>query len=792
MPRRSTPSMPPNRRSERELADRIRVLVVAVGTLASAQLALAADLSAKVNTPFGGKTAVSANDSVPDWPKLIKAPPGAPNIVLILLDDIGFADTSTFGGIAETPELDKLASQGLRYVNFNNASICSPTRAALLSGRNHHRVGFGGVPGVLVGTSPGYDTIWKKNIVSLPEVLRRNGYSTAAFGKWHNTPDWEVSSLGPFDRWPTGLGFEYFYGFMNPLGKENQWEPSTLYRGTLPVEPAATPQQGYHLTTDITNDAIHWLRMHESSAAEKPYFLYFATGAVHEPHQAPREWIDRYRGQFDRGWDTMREEIFARQKSLGVIPANAELTNRPAEVPAWSSLSADQKRLYARQMEVYTGFVAHTDHEVGRLLQAVRESRGAENTLILYLIGDNGSAPGGPNGFSDGDDTVEGQLKQLDELGSAQVAVNTYSTGFAWMGSTPFQYWKFVASHFGGTRDPMVVTWPGHIRDPGGVRRLFLHVNDVAATLYEAAGIHFPAVVDGVRQQPLDGVSFAGSFVDPAARSGHSIQYFEAGGNRAIYQDGWVAAARHAASDYDKDRWELYHVDDDFSEAHDLAALYPQKLKALQRLFDTEARRNDVYPLGGAHVVVRDPADTDEPSWVRGKQRFVFYPGSQRVPPALMPPLTGKSFRVAAQVGIPETGALGVILSYGSRASGFALYIQDGQLILENNVLNASHEVLSASAPPAGSHALIGYEFDARGPGRKAFASAYGPIRDGIGRLLIDGRVVKETAVTSVTMSSWNPGSLGVGQAFGSPVSRTFSPPFEFTGVLESVTVEIR
>lgn len=446
-----------------------RLIVIMATAIPYRSFAVDAPSQAEASSSFKGKIGFSAKESTPDWPKSVKAPKDAPNIVLILLDDIGFADASTFGGTAQTPELDKLAAQGLRYNNFNTTAMCSPTRAALLTGRNHHRVGFG-IIADFAGGYPGYNSVWKKSTASIAQVLHVNGYSTAAFGKWHNTPDWEITPTGPFDRWPTGLGFEYFYGFMGPGGEDNQWEPAKLYRNTTPVNPPATPERGYHFTADMTDEAIRWIRTHESLAAEKPYFLYFATGAVHDPHHAPKEWIDRYQGRFDRGWDELNKEIFARQKKLGIIPANAKLTPRPKEVPAWNSLSADQKKLYARQMEVYAGFIAHTDAQVGRLLNAVRATTDGDNTLVMYIVGDNGSAGWAPlDGATSGASTVQEQLQYLDKLGSPEIPNNIYSKGWAWAGNTPFQYWKTIASHFGGTRDPLVVSWPARIKEDKGI-----------------------------------------------------------------------------------------------------------------------------------------------------------------------------------------------------------------------------------------------------------------------------------------------------------------------------------
>lgn len=762
--------------------------VVALSILASSDLSFAADVLPQPEPQFKGKTTVSAKDSIPDWPRQRMAPADAPNIVLILLDDIGFADTSTFGGMAQTPELDKLAAQGLRYTNFHNTGLCSPTRAALLTGRNHHRVGFGVAE--LAGGFPGYNFIWKRSTASTAEVLRRNGYSTAAFGKWHNTPHWEISPLGPFDRWPTGLGFDSFYGFM--AGKDNHWEPSSLYRNTTAVEARATPEQGYHLTTDITDEAIHWLMVHESLAAEKPYFLYFATGAVHDPHHAPKEWVDKYRGRFDLGWDELRQEIFARQKQLGVIPSNAELTQRPDEIPAWASLSVDQKKLYARQMEVYAGFIAHTDYELGRLLRAVQEGPRGNNTLVLYIVGDNGGSGSRPNGRADGLTSVEGQLKRIEKLGSADVPSNHYSAGWAWLGSTPFQWWKAIASHFGGTRAPLILSWPSRIRDKKGLRAQFTHVNDVAATIYELTGIRFPSTVDGVKQQPLDGVSFARTISHPNEPSRHRTQYFETMGNRAIYHDGWVAAARHwvpllrADPDYEitRDRWELYHVTNDPSQARDVATKYPRKLKELRELFEREAHSNDVYPLLSGFM-------GDAPSLTDNKREFIYYPGMPRIHRAAMPPLSRKSYRITAQAIIPEAGVQGVIVSYGGRENGFAFYVNGDRLVYEHNHLNGTREMIASEIELPPGKVVLTFEFIHEGASKSSVP--YHPtVSSGMGRLFINGKVAGQKKLTvAFGGAAGYAASLGIGQAFGSPVSAFFRPPFKFIGTLEKVTVEL-
>lgn len=730
-----------------------------------------------------------AKEARPEWPQPPKAPQGAPNIVLILLDDVGFAASSTFGGPAQTPVLDRLAARGLRYNNFHTTALCSPTRAALLTGRNDHRAGFGNVMEGVSGF-PGYNGIWKKSTVSVAEVLRRNGYSTAAFGKWHNTPYWEISPVGPFDRWPTSLGFDYFYGFQG--GAQSQWEPR-LYRNTTVVEPPATPAQGYHFTTDITDEAIRWLQTHASVVPDKPYFLYFATGATHEPHHVPKEWIEKYRGQFDQGWDKLREEIFARQKALGVIPAGAELTPRPAELPAWDSLSADQKKLLARQMEVYAGFLAHTDHEVGRLLQAVGEGPQADNTLILYIVGDNGgSGEGGPEGHDvPAEDMrpvpVQTRLQHLDELGS-ELLTNNYSAAWAWAADAPFQWMKQVASHYGGTTDPLIVVWPARIKDQGGVRTQFAHVNDVAPTIYELTGIRFPAVVDGVEQLSLDGTSFAYTFDNAQAPSRHRMQVFEQMGSRAIYQDGWVAAARHAvpwdwhrSSDFEHDRWELYHVAEDYSEAHDLSAQFPAKLKSLQGLFDAEARRNLVYPLNISFGNYQ--FGEGQPSLTAGRREFIYHPGL-RLPVDVAPSFAG-SHRLTAEVVIPETGAQGVIVAEGGHNGGFSWYVKDNRLIYENNFLGKSHDLITSSEPLPHGKVELAYEF---------VRSDAQPGHGGTGRLYLNGRVVGEATLARYAAPSFIDifDSFSVGRAAGPPVSSAYEGPFPFTGTLEQLRVELK
>lgn len=766
-----------------------------------AGLVLAADLPLP-DPAFGGVIGTSIRDSKPAWPEPVKAPAGAPNVVLILLDDSGFAAPETFGGPVKTPTLERLAGEGLRYNRFHSTAFCSPTRASLLSGRDAHRVGFGEV---MEGSSgfPGYNGIWRRDTASIAEVLRQNGYSTAAIGKWHNTPYWEMSPVGPFDRWPTGLGFEYFYGFL--VGASSQWEPP-LYRNTLPVDQPKSVKDGYHFTTDITNEAITWVQTHQSIAPEKPYFLYFATGATHSPHHVPKEWIERYRGRFDQGWDRLREEIFARQKKLGVIPADAVLTPRPAELPAWDSLTDEQRRLLSHQMEVFAAMLAHTDHEIGRLIDAVQQGPGSDNTLIIYIAGDNGaSAEGGPMGGDVGGD-IQHRLKMMGRLGGETIT-NQYSAAWAWATGTPFQWTKQVGSHFGGTRVPVVVSWPGHIKDRGAVRQQFTHVNAVAATLYDVIGIEPPKSVNGVKQLPLDGPSFAASFTRADAPSLHREQIFETMGNRAMYKDGWIASARHSvpwsivrSDDFSQDRWELYHVDEDFSQAHDLADKYPARLRELQALFDRRAREGNIYPLNNGWAT--QGFGTDLPHVMVPKDHYVFHPGLPRMT-VLSSPDFARSHRIEATLEIPAGGADGVVLANGGRFGGFALYLQQGHLVYEHNLDGESHQYLvSERVLPAGA-VKVAFEFTWDAPPRAAVSGASdmgergNPNRMGSGmaRLFIDGQPAAERHLDKISAPSFTDyvGSFNIGRGPSSPLSDRFEGYFPLPeGVLQKVDVWLK
>lgn len=674
----------------------------------------------------------------PNPPYQQKAPPNAPNVVIVLLDDVGFGATSTFGGPVETPVLEALAHEGLRYNNFHTTAICSPTRASLLTGRNPHATGIGAVANV-PDERPGYSGFHTKDTATIAEVLRQNGYNTAAFGKWHQTPDWELSPSGPFDRWPTGEGFERFYGFQG--GETDQYEPS-LYDGTTPVmRPAG---RGYHLTEDLAGKAIDWLRVQHAVTPDKPVFLYFAPGAAHAPLQAPRAWIERYRGKFDQGWDQLREEIFARQKARGVIPANTQLTARMPDLPAWDTLSPDQKRVASRLMEVYAGFLAHTDAQVGRLVDALKASGQFDNTMFFYIVGDNGaSSEGGLLGSANYFAPVQGlpesdamRLAQLDALGGAGTYPH-FPAGWAWALDTPFKWTKAVASHLGGTRNPMVVTWPKGMAQRGALRSQFGHVNDIVPTILEAAKIPAPAVVNGIAQKPVDGTSLLYSFADAAAPTRHTTQYFEVFGHRALYQDGWMASAFHSRRpwtviDYSKkpfedDQWELYDLATDFSQAHDLAQREPARLAAMKERFLREAARNQVLPLRNM-----TPGDARAlPSLAAGRTSMTFLPGSGGVPESALPKTYNRSWSVTATVDAGEQ-ARGVIAALGGHSAGWSLYLDgQGHPVFTYRLFDLKTVTLRGAAPLALGHHELRFDFSYDGGGYARGAEV---------QLLVDGK----------------------------------------------------
>ncbi|PHJ61848.1 arylsulfatase [Nostoc linckia z18] len=767
-------------------------LVITILTVTSPAFAATSQILPIPQPEFKGKIGITYKDSKPDFPQPITAPDKAPNVVLVILDDVGFGQASTFGGPVETPNLTRLAESGLRYNQFHTTALCSPTRAALLTGRNHHSVNTGVVEELATGY-PGYTTILPKSAATVAEVLRQNGYNTAAFGKWHNTPDFETSVAGPFDRWPTGLGFEYFYGFLG--GDTNQWSPA-LVENTKRVEKPAN-NQDYHLTPDLVNHAIAWIRNQQSIAPDKPFFAYLATGATHAPHHAPKAWIDKYKGKFDQGWDKLREEIFARQKQLGVIPANAQLTPRPEELPAWDSLSADQKKLSAHMAEVFAGFLAHTDYEIGRLIDAVDQLGELDNTLVIYIVGDNGaSAEGGLTGtvnelkfFNGVPENLPQLLASYDDLGSPKT-FNHFPAPWAWAVNTPFQWTKQIASHFGGTRNPLIISWGEGIKDKGGIRSQFHHVIDIAPTILEVAGVTAPKEVNGVKQQPIEGTSLAYTFDNPDASSHRETQYFEMFGNRAIYHRGWVAAARHGRlpwertvkGDFDTDKWELYNIAEDFSEANNLAPENPEKLEKLQKLFFKEARKHQVLPLDDR---VLDRFDVKiRPSLTVGRTNFTYYPGVFGIPEGSAPNLKNRSFSITANVEIPETGAEGILLTQGGRFAGWSFFLEDSKPTYVYNYANAVRYIIQSpeKLPPGKSTIQFDFDYDGGTVGK-----------GGIGKLFInqqqvaEGRIEKTIAYRLALDETFD-----VGRDTGTPVVDTYQVPFTFTGNLQQVSLELK
>ncbi|NMN04545.1 MULTISPECIES: arylsulfatase [unclassified Novosphingobium] len=752
---------------------------------------------------FTGKIGATRATSQSAFPHQAQAPKAAPNVLLVLIDDAGFAASSTFGGGAPTPNLDRLASEGVRYNRFHTTGICSPTRAALLTGRNHHQVGFGNLADIAAGF-PAYNSIWKQETASLPRILQLNGYSTAAFGKWHNTPRWEVSAAGPFNHWPTGLGFDHFYGFM--AGDDNQWEPS-LYNDTTPVPLPGTPETGYHFTTDLVNKALGWVDNHNAVVPGKPWFLYLAPGAVHMPHHVPQEWIARNKGRFDAGWDAYREQAFARQKKLGIIPADAKLTPRPAGLPAWNSLSADEKKLYAHQMEVYAAFLEQTDAEVGRLVDQLRQRPGGDNLMVVYIVGDNGgSAEGDLEGTITNEaakgagapNDVATELAHIDQLGGPELA-NHYAAGWAWATTTPFQWMKQVASHFGGTRNPLIIDWPGHTAQSGVVRSQFGHVNDIAPTVLDAAGITLPAQVDGVPQLPFEGKSLVPTFTNPAAPEAHTEQYFEIFGNRAIYKDGWVAAAKRPynpwdllkdvgkiyADTTDQDRWELYNVAKDFSESDDLAAKNPAKLAELKAEFVKEGTRNGVFPL--------IPLPLGAPTLIDPRQKaFTWRAGTGGLPPSAQPQLVARAHRFEVAISSNAAAGTGVLIAQGGRLGGYVLYERDGRLAFENNAYNQTHEVIVAPSPLPAGPVKVGFAFEPApvAGGAGGLGALLPKVGGGTIRLLVNGQVVAQGNVAYYpTHAAAFSETLDFGVDRNSQVSKEPAARQPYSGTLDQVTL---
>lgn len=732
-------------------------------------------------------------DSTPGTMALTKAPAGAPNVLIILIDDAGFGQWGTFGGQVPTPNLDRLAKMGLRYTRFHTTALCSPTRAALLTGRNHHSAGTGVI--TEIGDAyPGYSGQIPKSAGMFAEVLRQHGYSTAFIGKNHNIADWETSIAGPFDRWPSLQGFDYFYGFIG--GEMDQWQPA-LYRGTTPIsmEVPKGREDNYTLNDALADETISYIHQEKSVTPDRPFFVYYAPGATHAPHHVPKEWIDKFKGQFHQGWDKYREETYQRQLKLGVIPADTKLTPRPKEIPAWDSLAPDAQRAAERLMEVFAAYTAQTDYEVGRVLDALEEIGQLNNTLVFWEIGDNGASMEGTlSGCFNELATLQGisedpafLIQHIDELGSAK-ASNHIPVGWAWAVNTPFQWGKQVASHFGGTRNPLVIAWPDRIKDGGGIRTQFHHVIDIAPTILEAAKLSQPTEINGVKQKPIEGVSMAYSFDNSKAVGSRHVQYFEMFGNRALYKDGWIATARHgrlpwqtmgaSTGDFDHDTWELYNLAEDFSESNDVSAKYPDKLKELQNDFSTEAKKYNVLPLDDRFAERGDPSL--RPSLIAGRTDFTYYPGT-RIPEPSAVNTKNASHTIIATIEVPQGGADGVLIAEGGAAGGFTLYIKDGKPVYEYNFMAHERYKLASSEALTAGPATIRFDFKYDG----------GIGKGGTAALFINDKKVAESRIEKTCPSRFGPENLDVGMESGSPVSEDYRPPFAYGGVIKKVQIQI-
>jgi arylsulfatase len=742
----------------------------------------------KPDPAFKGKIGETYRDSTPDYPQPVTAPKGAPNVLLVLLDDVGFGMCSTFGGPVPTPHLDKLAKNGLIYNQFHTTALCSPTRAALLTGRNHHSCGTGVI--IEMGTGyPGYTGIIPRSTSVVAQTLRDNGYATAMFGKAHNTPEPEISPAGPFHNWPTGQGFEYFYGFNQ--GETNQYFP-TLYRDTRPVAQPKSPDQGYHFMADMTDEAITWTQNVRAANPNKPWFNYFSTSGIHAPHQPPQEYRDKYRGKFDYGWDRQRELTHARQLEMGMIPKGTKLTPRDPNIPSWETRSADEKKVYTRLMENYAGYMDYTDHEVGRLIDSLAASGELENTLVMYVVGDNGaSAEGGLEGtFSELASLIgvqlglESTIKRIDEIGGPRSEPHV-PVGWAWAMNAPFQWTKQVASHFGGTRNPLVVHWPRGIKAKGQIRDQFHHVIDVVPTILEACQISEPKVVNGIAQKPIEGVSMLYSFEDAKAPSRRQTQYFELATNRAIYSDGWVACSRYGypwmtagrGMDFIDAPWELYHIRDDFSQAVDLAAQQPGKLEELKAKFLEESKKYDVFPLDPRFSERLDPKlrEAGEP-----RTSWTYYGNTVWLPEPIGPKLFPRSHTITAELTIPKGGSEGVITCAGAFSAGWSLYIRDGKPVFRYTGFEISDTTIVGTVAVPEGKVTLKTEFISEGS------------REGAGTLkfFVNGKPAGEGRITH-TFFRHGLEPFEVGRDSITSVSPDYQSPFSFTGTIEKITLDL-
>jgi len=754
---------------------------------------------------FGGMIKEDAAESKPWWAPSVVPPKGAPNVLLIMTDDAGYGVSGTFGGVIPTPALDRVAKDGLRYTRFHSTALCSPTRAALITGRNHHSVGFG-IVGELSTGFPGYNSVIEKDSATIGTILRDNGYATSWFGKEHNTPTYQIGAAGPFDQWPSGMGFDYFYGFMG--GETDQWTPY-LFRDHTQIFPWVG-RKDYNLITDMADEAIKYMKGLNAATPDKPFFLHYVPGGTHSPHQPKPEWITKFKGKFDMGYEKMREQIFENQKRLGVIPANTQLTPWPDDLPKWDSLSLIRKKLYAREAEVFAGYAAYTDYEIGRVIQAVEDMGKLDNTLIIYICGDNGtSAEGTLEGTPNTLTAYNGiltlpvieDLKYYETWGSDKTYPHM-SVAWSWAFDSPFKYTKQVASHFGGTRQGMAISWPGHIKDVRGIRSQFHHVIDIVPTILEATGIKAPELVNGIKQKPIEGVSMAYTFdqANAKAPSKRDTQYFEMIGHRAIYHDGWMAsttppqppwmlgATMPPMADY---KWELYNIAEDFSQNNDLAAKMPDKLKEMQALFLTEAAKYQVFPLdnsGFARIL------TPRPSAVAGKTVFTYTGENPGIPVGNAPSILDKDYTITAEITVPEGGAEGMIATLGGRFGGYGLFLQEGKPVFVYNLLDLKRyrweggvggivgEDWFGRALKPGKHTLV-FDFKYDGPG---------PGKGGTGVLTVDGReLAKQTIPHTIPLIMTMDETFDIGSDTRTGVDDSYELPFRFTGTIDKLTFKL-
>ncbi len=758
---------------------------------------------------FGGEIKRTAEQSRPYWPARVVPPKGAPNVLLIMTDDAGYAVASTFGGVIPTPALDRIAKNGLRYTNFHSTALCSPTRAALITGRNHHSAGYGVIAEQATGY-PGYDSFITKDKATIGTILRDNEYATSWFGKNHNTPEFQASQVGPFDQWPTGMGFDYFYGFMG--GDTNQWEPGNLVRNTTPIYPYVG-NPGWNLTTAMADEAISYINRVNALAPDQPFFVYYVPGGTHAPHHPTPEWIKKISDMhlFDKGWNQLREQIFENQKKLGVLPANAKLTPWPKDIlKEWDQLTPDEKKLFLRQVDVFAAYVAYTDYEIGRVIQAVDDLGKLDNTLIIYIEGDNGTSAEGqligtPNEvamFNGVNPPVEAQLKYFYDVWGSDKTYNHMAVPWAWAFDTPFSWTKQIASHFGGTKQGMAISWSKVITDKGGIRNQFHHVIDVVPTILDATGIPAPEVVDGIKQAPIEGVSMLYTFdaKNANAPSTHKTQYFEMMGDRAMYHDGWMASTKVMRAPWDvtsppKDPlgfpWELYDLNKDWTQFEDVAAKYPDKLKELQELFWKEAEKYQVLPLDTT-VVAR--VITPRPSLIAGRSVFTWTQPMTGVPNGDAPSLLNTSYNFKVEIGVPQGGAEGMLITQGGRFGGYGFYLLKSKPVFLWNLVDLKRVRWEGPELTPGKHVLeFDFKYAGLGAGTMAFGSYAGLGQGGTGVLKVDGKDVATQTMehTLPFILAWDE-SLDIGSDTGTPVDdRDYQVPFNFTGKLNKITLTI-